>query len=198
MEDLVSFVGYDLAIGLTTGVGVLYFMFLRPSAVEYRRFLVVTIAGSLLFLVGGPVVELVVPSLVHWVHGVAAALVLVGLYEPLGGDVGRGGWTDVLVRDPDQIRQPADWMVPIDDAILGVFHETDLVLSPSIIAHNIEYSRGEVNRRLVELDERGFVTRVERGKYRITARGRSYVDGPDPRSIRTHLRSVLPASNGPE
>lgn len=193
--DPFVFTSYNLAVGTITGIGVLYFLFFKPTVVEYQQFLFVTIAGLLLFLVGGPIAELFFPPLVHWVHGVASLLVILGLYDPLENDVRRDAWGDVLLRDPNQVRQSADWMLPIDDAILSLFHSTDLVLTPSIIAYNIEYSRDEVNRRLVELNHRGFVTRVERGKYRITALGQGYLDGSVPHSLRSHLRYIWKSAN---
>jgi len=131
-----AFTQYNLAVGLVTAAGLGYVLFVRPTVVDYHRFLLVTVAGLLLFLVGGPVTELLAPGFVHWVHGVASLLV-----------------------------------------ILGLFHSTDLVLTPSVLAYNIDYSREEVNRRLVELEERGLVRKPERGKYRITALGRQYIEG---------------------
>ncbi|NHN42970.1 ArsR family transcriptional regulator [Halorubellus sp. JP-L1] len=171
------FTYYNLAIGLLTGFGVFYFLFFKPTVVEYHRFLLLTVAGLLLFLIGGPITELVLPSLVHWVHGLAAFLVILGLYDPLENDLRRDAWADVLLQEPVQVRQQADWMLPIDDAILGLFHSKELVLTPAIIAYNIEYSRAEVNRRLSELETRGFVAKAERGKYRITELGRQYIEG---------------------
>lgn len=67
--------------------------------------------------------------------------------------------------------------LPIDDRILEVLGSSELVLSPSIIAFNIEKTREEVGRRLSELTNRRFVNRVERGKYEITDRGRAYLSG---------------------
>lgn len=182
--------GYNLLIGIVTGTGVLYFLFFKPTVVEYDRFLFVTITGLLLFLVGGPITELLAPGLVHWVHGLASVLVILGLYDPLKRDVRHDVWTDVLLQEPEQVRKPASWMLPIDDAILSLFRSTDLVLTPSIIAYNIEYSRDEVNRRLVELEKRGFVSKVERGKYRISALGRQYLDGDVSFSLRNQLRHL--------
>lgn len=190
MIDPLLFTAYNLVIGILTGVGVLYFLFAKPTVVEYHRFLFVTIAGLLLFLIGGPLTELLFPVLVHWVHGVAAFLVILGLYDPLENDVRHEAWADALLQDPCQVRQPEDWMLPIDDSILGLFQSTDLVLTPSIIAYNIEYSRDEVNRRLVELEQHGFVTKAERGKYRITALGRQYLDGPVRHSLWGQLRHL--------
>jgi Mn-dependent DtxR family transcriptional regulator len=52
-----------------------------------------------------------------------------------------------------------------------------LVLTPAIIAYNIDYSRGEVNRRLAELETHGLAEKVERGKYRLTDQGEQYIEG---------------------
>lgn len=67
--------------------------------------------------------------------------------------------------------------LPIDDRILEVLQSSGLVLSPSIIAYNIDKSREEVNRRLSELVEYGIVERVERGKYQIADAGEEYLVG---------------------
>lgn len=177
------FTQYNLAVGLVTSAGIAYFLLFKPTVVEYHQFLLLTVAGLLLFLVGGPVTELVAPKLVHWIHAVASLLVIFGLYDPLENDLRREAWAEVLLQEPVQIRQQADWMLPIDDAILALFHSTDLVLTPSIIAYNIDYSREEVNRRLVELEERGLVQKPERGKYRITTLGQQYIEGTVSRGL---------------
>ncbi|WP_417750453.1 transcriptional regulator [Salinibaculum salinum] len=52
-----------------------------------------------------------------------------------------------------------------------------MILSPAVIAMNIEKSRDEVNRRLSILVEHDFVTRVQRGYYEITERGQRYLTG---------------------
>ncbi|ELZ46034.1 PhiH1 repressor-like protein [Halorubrum distributum JCM 9100] len=46
------------------------------------------------------------------------------------------------------------------------------VQSPTILAYNLDISRPYVSNRLGELVERGFVEKVEDGKYRITEEGR--------------------------
>lgn len=172
-----TFTYYNLAIGLITGFGVFYFLLFKRTVVDYHRFLLLTVTGLMLFLIGGPVTELLLPSFVHWVHGIAALMVIFGLYDPLENDLRRDAWADVLLQEPVQVRQQAEWMLPIDDAILGLFHSKELILTPAIIAYNIDYSREEVNRRLSELENRGFVTKVERGKYQITELGRQYIEG---------------------
>lgn len=184
------FTVYNLGVGLLTGLGVGYFLALERTEVGFRRSLFVTTAGLVLFLVGGPIVEVLAPRLVHWVHGTAAVLVVVGLYDPLERDLRREVWSELLLDEPARIRQPPEWMLPIDDAILQLFHTSELVLTPSIVAYNIEYSREEVNRRLAELEERGYVERVERGKYRVTALGRQYIESPVSYGLTGRLRSL--------
>ena len=67
-------------------------------------------------------------------------------------------------------------MTPMDDRVLEVL-DAGLVLSPTIIAYNIDKSREAVGRRLSELSEAGLVNRIERGRYEITDRGRAYLAG---------------------
>jgi predicted transcriptional regulator len=52
-----------------------------------------------------------------------------------------------------------------------------MILSPSVIAINIDKSRDEVNRRLSTLVDHELVTRVQRGYYEITERGQQYLQG---------------------
>lgn len=190
MLDASLFVYYNLTIGLATGIGICYFLFFKQSVVDYQRYLLLTVAGLLLFLIGGPLTELLFPEIVHWIHGMAALLVVIGLYDPLENDLRRDAWADVLLESPVQVRQQADWMLPIDDAILELFHSKELILTPTIIAYNIDYSREEVNRRLSVLEDHGLVTKVERGKYRITAFGRQYVSGVVTGGILARVRHV--------
>lgn len=188
MIDGSPFTYYNILIGLVTGLGVFYFLFFKPTVVDYQNFLLVTVFGLLLFLAGGPIAELLFPPLVHWIHGFSGLMVILGLYDPLENDLRREAWADILLREPVKVRQQANWMLPIDDAVLRLFHSTELVLTPAIIGYNIDYSREEVSRRLGELEDRGFVTRVERGKYRITDLGRQYVEGSVSRSAFARLR----------
>jgi len=177
MVELTPFQTYNLLVGLVVGAELVYFLYLESAAAGYRRFLLVTVFGLVLFVVAGPVVEVVVPSLVHWVHGVGALCVVFGLYDPVHNDLRTEEWARLLLHEPTQIRQPADWMTPMDDAVLELFHSSALVLTPAIIAFNIDRSREEVNRRLTALAEHGLVERVERGKYRLTELGERYLRG---------------------
>jgi predicted transcriptional regulator len=135
------------------------------------------IVGFLVFSIGGPLADLFAPALKHAVHSVAALLVIIGLYDPVHNDLRKDEWTQLLLSDPTEIRHTGDWMVPMDDEILELFHSVHLVLTPAIIAYNIERSREEVNRRLTELEQHGLVDRPERGKYRITQSGELYLQG---------------------
>ncbi|MDS0243817.1 MULTISPECIES: winged-helix domain-containing protein [Haloferax] len=67
--------------------------------------------------------------------------------------------------------------LPIDERILEVLSSSELVLSPTIIAENIDKSRAEVSRRLGELSDRDFVDRVRRGRYKISDLGNQYLSG---------------------
>ncbi|MFB1066678.1 winged helix-turn-helix transcriptional regulator [Natrinema sp. H-ect4] len=76
------------------------------------------------------------------------------------------------------MRKPGEWMqLPTDERILEVLQSSELVLSPAVIGKNIDKSREQVNRRLTELVDYGFVTRVERGYYEIADPGVQYLEG---------------------
>lgn len=66
--------------------------------------------------------------------------------------------------------------LPIDDRVLEVLN-LGLILSPTIIAENIDKSREEVGRRLSVLSEKGLVNHVDRGRYSITNKGTAYLNG---------------------
>ena len=168
---------YNLAMGLLAAVGLVYLAYSQRFIVGYRRFFYLLIAGFLVFSVGGPLADLFAPSLTHAVHGVAASLVILGLYDPVHNDLRKDEWARLLLQEPADLRHPGEWMVPMDDEILELFHSAHLVLTPAIIAYNIDRSREEVNRRLTELRSHGLVERVERGKYRITQLGVAYLRG---------------------
>lgn len=67
--------------------------------------------------------------------------------------------------------------LPIDERILEALDSSGMILSPSVIAINIDKSRGEVNRRLSDLVDHGLVDRVKRGYYEITDTGEAYLAG---------------------
>lgn len=168
---------YNVVTGVLSAVGLVYLAYAQRSVVGYRRFFHLLITGLLVFSVGGPFVDLVAPDYNHAVHGLAALLVVLGLYDPVRNDLRKDEWARLLLQEPSELRHPGAWMVPMDDDILELFHSVHLVLTPAIIAYNIDRSREEVNRRLTELEEHGLVEREERGKYRITQLGEQYLQG---------------------
>lgn len=68
-------------------------------------------------------------------------------------------------------------MTKADDYILELLADSDLVLSPAVIAYNIDYTRNYVTGRLSTLTEAGLVVRPDSGMYRITEKGRDYLVG---------------------
>ncbi|WP_135855250.1 transcriptional regulator [Halorussus salinus] len=76
------------------------------------------------------------------------------------------------------MRRPGDWMqLPTDERILETLESSGLILSPAVIAKNIDRSRHEVNRRLTALVDYGLVEREERGYYIISETGQQYLAG---------------------
>jgi len=172
-----AFTAFDLAMGMISGLGLLYLLYVEEYVLSYRRFLLVTTAGLLVFGVGGPLFDIFDPKYVHVVHGVGALLVVLGMYDPIHHELRREDWADLLSENPAELRHSANWMVPMDDEILAVFHSADLVLTPMIVAYNTGLSRSEVNRRLLAMKSHGVVERVDRGKYRLTPLGEQYLQG---------------------
>ncbi|QLG62114.1 winged-helix domain-containing protein [Halorarum salinum] len=177
MTALSPFHAYDLLVSLVVGIELLYFLRLASPAVEHRRRLLATVVGLVAFVVGGPVAETVLPDAVHWVHGGAALLVVLGLYSPVRDDLRAVERAGRPSNAPDRIRDAADWTTPLDGEILALFDSSELILTPAIVAVNIGYSREEVNRRLRTLESHGLLERVERGKYRLTDRGERCLRG---------------------
>jgi len=171
---------YNLLVGILSMIGFTYLLVRNRSIDSYFRFVQVLFLGLFVFAIGGPLSDLVAPAWSHVVHTLAALFVIYGLYNPIRNDLRREAWANLILEDPSQVRQPAEWMTPMDDDILELFHSSHLVLTPSIIAYNTGYSREEGNRRLRELTENGLMKRVERGKYRITTIGENYLTGKYP------------------
>nr|WP_238992175.1 winged helix-turn-helix domain-containing protein [Halorubrum terrestre] len=64
-----------------------------------------------------------------------------------------------------------------DDRVLELLAESDLILTPAVIAKNLEYTRNWVSRRIGKLEDADLVEPVDSGYYRITDRGRAYLSG---------------------
>jgi len=79
------------------------------------------------------------------------------------------------------VRQPAEWMMPIDDRILEMVYEerhmTPLALSREGLIERLDIGRKHANNRCRKLTEYGLLTRFDRGLYEITDEGIAYLDG---------------------
>jgi predicted transcriptional regulator len=64
-----------------------------------------------------------------------------------------------------------------DNRILELLNETDIKLTPFVVAENIDYNRQYVNRRMRILATNELVENTGDGLYRITDRGRQYLTG---------------------
>jgi len=70
-----------------------------------------------------------------------------------------------------------EWMNQTDDRILELLDESGLILSPAVIAVNLEYNRSWISRRISKLVDVGLVESINEGYYRITDFGREYLVG---------------------
>jgi len=64
-----------------------------------------------------------------------------------------------------------------DDRILELLEESGLILSPAVMAKNLDYSRSWVSERTGRLVQAGLVEQVDDGYYRVSDRGRAYLAG---------------------
>lgn len=170
--------GYILvSVALLTAVRGVRSNIWSRGAFRHKTVFCATIAGLLVYAIGGPLSEVFFPETLHWIHGFAALFAVVGLYSPVHDDLRHEPWTELLFADARTVRRPGEWMVPMDDDILEVLYSSGLVLTPAVIAYNTGHSREQVNRRLRQLESNGLVKRVERGKYCLSPEGERYVEG---------------------
>lgn len=66
---------------------------------------------------------------------------------------------------------PPDWITDLDREILALLGNSRLIMTPAIIAKNIDRPRSSVSNRLNTLEAGGMVEKVERGHYRISDEG---------------------------
>ncbi|MDQ2049483.1 MarR family transcriptional regulator [Natronolimnohabitans sp. A-GB9] len=177
MTDHSVLVAYDLFVGVLASLVLCLLLYRNRVQLRSRPPIAVSFVGLFLFVLADPLVQLTYRPAIHFVHGLAALLVAYGLYDPMHNRLRRTEWSVFLCTDPNAIRSPPEWMTPMDGHILQTLETAGLVLTPSLIARNIDRSRGAVSRRLNELAEHGLVKRVDRGKYEITDRGRRYLEG---------------------
>lgn len=69
------------------------------------------------------------------------------------------------------------WMSPADYEILLFFEEHDIIVSPKILAINIEYDRQYVSKRCNELAENDLLDNPDSGVYQLSEFGRQFLDG---------------------
>lgn len=83
------------------------------------------------------------------------------------------------------MRPRVDWMNQTDDRILEVLEESGLILSPMVIAKNLEYSRSWISERISKLENSGLIEEVDSGYYMISDTGIAYIEGEiDPDDIK--------------
>jgi hypothetical protein len=58
-----------------------------------------------------------------------------------------------------------DWLTPTDEEILDFMEDAGIVLSPAVIAYNLDLSRDHVNRKMTIFCEKGLIEKVSRGYY---------------------------------
>lgn len=77
------------------------------------------------------------------------------------------------------VRRPrVSWMTAGDDRILETLEDSQLALTPRVLAYNVNYTRNYMSKRLAKLLAAGLVDRVDDdGFYRITEFGQSYLYG---------------------
>lgn len=159
--------------GVIIGAVGMYAIAISRHAIE--RHMVAILAGVIAIGAIDPVVRLSSVYSGHFFEFLGGVMIVSGLSIPLVREIRRRDWGAIISGDPRGIRPDYNWMMPMDDEILDIMDETDLVLTPAVIAYNTGYSREAVNRRLSTLEEHRFVVRVERGKYRLGERGQDYL-----------------------
>ena len=106
---------YNLVVGVLSATGLLYLAYSQQFVVGYRRFFHLLIGGLLVFTIGGPMADLFAPSFTHAVHGLAALMVSLGLYDPVHNNLRKDEWARLLLQEPSELRYPGEWMVTMDD-----------------------------------------------------------------------------------
>ncbi len=75
------------------------------------------------------------------------------------------------------MRPRVPWMTSADNQILEFLDETDILATPHVISANIDYSQQYVNERVRILVRNDLLEQTEGALYRITGRGRAYLNG---------------------
>lgn len=69
------------------------------------------------------------------------------------------------------------WMSPIDYEILLFFEEHDIIVSPKVLALNIDYDRQYTSKRCRELTDKGILAQSGSGIYELSEKGREFLAG---------------------
>jgi len=81
---------------------------------------------------------------------------------------------------------PPEWITELDREILAILGNSMIIMTPAVIAKNIDRPRSSVSHRLTTLEAGSLVTKLERGHYQISSEGYArmaqklhYEDGGD-------------------
>jgi len=78
---------------------------------------------------------------------------------------------------PEEMVERVSWFSPVDYEILIFFEDHDILVSPKVIANNIDYDRQYVSKRCVELMDKGLLRKDETSLYELTDLGRDFLEG---------------------
>ena len=80
----------------------------------------------------------------------------------------------------EDMRQPADWMVPADNRILesirDVGNQTPQAVSKEGMVSRVDVGRKWASERMRKLADYGLLERIDEGLYGITEQGLQYLD----------------------
>lgn len=80
------------------------------------------------------------------------------------------GWRVSTGEHDHEELDPPDWITDLDREICQLLAK-GLILTPSVIAKNIDRPRSSISNRLNTLKAGGLVEKVERGHYKLTEEG---------------------------
>lgn len=69
-----------------------------------------------------------------------------------------------------------DWIAPIDIYILEFFVQHDVLLTPKVVALNIDYDQSYVGKRCRHLADHGLLEQEDRGVFSLAETGREYIE----------------------
>lgn len=132
----------------------------QPVLLLVAALLVVGETGLRLFVTGGA----------HAVHALAALLLVLALYDPRASRLRREEWLALLVRDPETGLDEAA-PAPLEADVLRLLARARIVLTPELVAENLDADEASPTEALERLAAGPFVERADGDKYRITPLG---------------------------